>query len=161
MEVRASAPSVVHHIDAFERGARWRDSARAASHPVEPRFRDPAPRTTPADDPGRILMITGAGTGAKFYPRVYGRLLKAGSIVTLNVHYTTNGQAAKDRTRIAFKFAQHMPPEPIRFISFANGAFVIPPGAASHRVDAELSFVEDTKLWSLAPHAHYRGKSYE
>ena len=49
----------------------------------------------------------------------------------------------------------------VRLSSFANGALVIPPGAANHRVDAEMTFVADAKLWSIAPHTHLRGKSFE
>ena len=162
IEVRAGAASVVHHSDLFVLAP---DNTTAPpARPlvfVEPHFRDPAARSNPTWTAGSMLLITAAGTGAKRYPAATGRLLKAGSVITLNVHYTTNGQATKDRTRVAFKFASQPPSEEIRAGSFANGTFVIPPGAANHRVDAEMTFVEDTKLWTLWPHAHYRGKSYE
>jgi hypothetical protein len=162
IEVRSSAPSVVHHADLLVRAPADR---RADTLPrlvlVEPQFRDPAARVNAAWDAGEVLLITAAGTGAKRFPATAGRLLKAGSVITLNMHYTTNGMATKDRTRVAFTFAPHPPAEEIRVASFANGTFVIPPGAANHRVDAEMTFVEDTRLWTLWPHAHYRGKGYE
>jgi hypothetical protein len=162
IEVRSGAPSVVHHTDVFVRAPD--DDTAPRPRPlvfVEPRFRDPDPRSNPTWNAGSVLLISAGGTGAKHYPAGAGRALKAGSIVTLNVHYTTNGQATKDRTRVAFTFASEPPREEIRVASFANATFVIPPGAANHRVDARMTFVEDTKLWTLWPHAHYRGKSYE
>ena len=39
-----------------------------------------------------------------------------------------------------------------------NATFAIPPGAANHSVEAEATFSEDVKIWSLHPHMHYRGK---
>jgi hypothetical protein len=42
-----------------------------------------------------------------------------------------------------------------------NGAFTIPAGAADHRVDAELTLVQDVTLWSMLPHTHLRGKRWE
>jgi hypothetical protein len=94
-------------------------------------------------------------------PEGTGRLLKAGLTISFQMHYTTTGQTVRDRTSIGFVFAKEPPREEIRLAHFANGELLIPPGAPSHRVDSERSFVEDAKLWSIAPHAHLRGKSFE
>ena len=39
-----------------------------------------------------------------------------------------------------------------------NPLFAIPPGAANHEVEAEATFTEDVKVWSMHPHMHLRGK---
>ena len=39
-----------------------------------------------------------------------------------------------------------------------NPIFAIPPGAADHQVEAEATFSEDVKVWTLHPHMHLRGK---
>ena len=36
--------------------------------------------------------------------------------------------------------------------------FAIPGGAADHQVEAEASFAEDVKVWTMHPHMHLRGK---
>jgi len=42
-----------------------------------------------------------------------------------------------------------------------NRIMVIPAGAARHRVDAEITFAEDVKVWGLFPHTHLRGRSWK
>ncbi len=95
------------------------------------------------------------------FPSGSGRLLRKGSIITFQLHYTTNGKAAKDQTEIGFVFAKEPPQSEMRVAFFSNAQFVIPPGAADHRIDAEATFLEDVKLWSIFPHTHLRGKRYE
>ena len=55
--------------------------------------------------------------------------LPAGSTLILQSHYTANGKATSDRTRIGVKFASAKPQTEVRFASLINGNFVIPAGA--------------------------------
>ena len=40
----------------------------------------------------------------------------------------------------------------------ANPVFAIPAGAANHEVEAEATFSEDVRIWTMHPHMHLRGK---
>jgi hypothetical protein len=73
-------------------------------------------------------------------------------------HYTTNGAPGKDRSRVGLIFAKEPPTREVRTGLIANPLFAIPPGAPNHRVEAEATFSEDLKVWTLHPHMHLRGK---
>jgi len=85
-------------------------------------------------------------------------LVKAGSTLLFQVHYTTNGAPGKDRSRVGLIFANDPPRREIRTGLIANAGFAIPPGAAAHQVEAEATFLEDVKVWTMHPHMHLRGK---
>ena len=140
MEVRSTGTSVVHHVVVMEMAPQ--PIKRQPIVSVAPEFRTPPSRSTPPEGAGGgLLMLTASNTGPHMFREGTSRLLKAGSTITFQVHYTTNGKPTKDRTSIGFVFAKEPPKEEIRLSSFANGSFVIPPGAANHRIDAEITFV--------------------
>ena len=189
MEVRASNPSVLHHVLVYARAPQpatppAAPPAAAAGAPAQPR---PTPvfvfdRTTAQIPPGqsggpeaaepkapgpndrpapRRMGPTVGGFAPGQFKRVYqeGTAMKlpAGSTLILQSHYTANGKATSDRTRIGVKFASAKPQTEVRFASLINGIFVIPAGATEHRVDAEMTIGQDVTLWSLLPHTHVRG----
>jgi len=75
----------------------------------------------------------------------------------LQSHYTANGKATTDRTRIAVRYAKAKPQTEVRFGSLINGSFVIPAGATDQRVDSEMTIGQDVTMWSMLPHTHVRG----
>jgi hypothetical protein len=88
-------------------------------------------------------------------------LVKAGSVLTFQLHYTPNGAATEDRTSIGFVFAKRPPEVEVRATAFTNGRFVIPPGAPDHAVESGVSILEDVTIYSLLPHTHLRGKRWD
>ena len=86
------------------------------------------------------------------------RLLKAGSEIVFQMHYTTNGQETTDRTSIGLIFAKEPPQKMSRGNNILNAGFLIPAGVANHEVRASRTFNEDTLLTDLTPHMHMRGK---
>ena len=88
-------------------------------------------------------------------------LIKAGSVLTFQVHYTTNGKPAKDRSGIGFVFAKQRPQYEVRSGSFSNPALLIPAGEANHRVDSAIEFLQDSRITAIFPHTHLRGKRWE
>jgi hypothetical protein len=88
-------------------------------------------------------------------------LLRKGSTLVLQMHYTTGGKEAVDRTKIGLFFSQQPPTEELRFASLVNGAFTIPAGAPNHEVTAEMVTTADVTLRQMLPHTHLRGKSWE
>jgi hypothetical protein len=86
------------------------------------------------------------------------RLLRANSEIVLQMHYTTNGVEADDRTSIALIFAKEPPSKMVRGGMALNLRFLIPAGAPNHEVRAVQTFKEETVLTSMTPHMHSRGK---
>jgi hypothetical protein len=101
------------------------------------------------------------GTSAQIYKPGQAKLIKAGSDIILQMHYTTNGEATRDRTGLGFIFAKEQPVERVVSAFVANKKFVIPAGAPSHRVEARVALDESVTLTSLFPHMHVRGKGFE
>jgi hypothetical protein len=95
------------------------------------------------------------------YPPGRATLIPAGSDLVLELHYTTNGKATTDRTRVGFIFATEPPAEQVRRFAIVNTTFTIPPGDQSFRVEAAATLRADVKLIALHPHMHLRGKAAE
>ena len=55
------------------------------------------------------------------------RLIKAGSDLIFQMHYTTNGTPGADRTRVGVIFAKGPPKERVRSLVVANPYLRIPP----------------------------------
>ncbi|MGH9718946.1 MAG: thiol-disulfide isomerase [Bryobacteraceae bacterium] len=89
------------------------------------------------------------------------KLIPAGSDIVLQMHYTANGKAGTDRSRIGLVFAKEPPKERLYSMSISSSNFVIPPGAAAHPVERRFTFQENVKLAGFMPHMHLRGRSME
>ena len=76
-------------------------------------------------------------------------------------HYTTNGEATSDRSRVGMIFADGPPEQEVLVGSFLNPYFEIPAGEANHRVDTLIEFEQDVEIYGLVPHTHLRGKRWE
>jgi hypothetical protein len=89
------------------------------------------------------------------------RLVKAGSTLTFQMHYTANGKAAQDRTKIGLVFAKGPVSERIVAMQSMPQGLAIPPGVSHFRVDGVATLRQDAKLVAMRAHAHVRGKSFE
>ena len=87
--------------------------------------------------------------------------IKAGSVLTLQIHYTATGKAEKDSTSVGFIFAKEPPQQEVRSSAFVNAQLTIPAGATDHRVDSVIDFNQDAHIVALFPHTHLRGKNWE
>ena len=77
------------------------------------------------------------------------------------MHYTTYGKATTDQSRIGIYFHDQPPAYQIETMILANPRIRIPAHAADHREQAVRTFDSDVVVYSLLPHAHYRGKASE
>lgn len=154
-EVRPGARSVVHHVIAFVRepGSKW--------------FRnyEPGVAFVPkkgGGEGGSSELLVGYAPGLPPAVLEPGRakLLKAGSDIVFQLHYTTNGKAASDRTKVGLVFAKAPPRERVMTLAAMNQKFVIPAGAANHAVDSQFTLRSEAKLVGLMPHMHLRGKDF-
>jgi mono/diheme cytochrome c family protein len=155
-EVRPANRALVHHVIAFlrEPGSKWMADAKPGV-PFIPEKRGGgggANDTLSGYAPGMVPEIQPAGTA---------RLVKAGSDIVLQMHYTANGKPGTDITRVGIVFAKEPPKQRVAALAVGTNKFVIPAGDPDHRVDAELTLQEPIKLLSFLPHMHLRGKSFE
>jgi hypothetical protein len=155
-EVRPGNREVVHHVIAFVRppGSKWLRDAPLG----EPYLPKRGEGGTPF---GQWVGAYAPGMPPDTMAPGQGRLIKAGSDVVLQMHYTANGKPAEDQTRIGFVFSKEPPKERVVTLASANERFTIPPGAPDHEVRSTVTLREDSKLVSLLPHMHLRGKSFE
>jgi hypothetical protein len=167
IEVRPGERKVVHHVLVFHkaqpdapRGVPILQLNRAQMQLPPP----PKPGTRPQrrdQIPGRLLATYAPGTNPQIYPEGTAVRLEPGGVIELQMHYTANGEAASDRTRIGLIFAKDPSPREVRVSHFYNTKFSLPAGSAETRVDADVSFVNDAVVWGLFPHTHVRGKKWE
>jgi hypothetical protein len=175
LEIRPGVRSVVHHVLVFasEPGGAPRqqpfvqrnDGGRGAliapevAEALAAAVRGRVQNATAMRGP--LIATTAPGTNAQVFEAGSALRIKAGSVLTLQVHYTATGKAEKDRTSVGFIFAREAPKQEVRSASFVNLQLAIPPRANDYRLDAQIEFTQDTHITALFPHTHLRGKSWE
>ena len=111
--------------------------------------------------PRRLLATYAPGTSYQLAPEGTAFRLEPGGIIELQMHYTTKGEAASDRTKVGFVFAKDAAAKEVRPGQFINGSFTLPAGADNVEVKADLEFLQDATLWGIFPHTHLRGKKWD
>jgi mono/diheme cytochrome c family protein len=139
IEFRPGTPEQVHHIIGS----------------AQPAGGDPNNERTP----GRVGLggITPNKPGVVTEPGI-ARWLPGNSDIILQMHYTTNGKAARDRTSVGVIFAKEPPKKVLGGGSVITLNFQIPPGADNHEVKGVTTLNNDTTLIAMMPHMHVRGK---
>jgi len=156
-EVRPGDRSHTHHIvvSVREPGSMWLAN-KPAGVPFALDPHEPMNGT-----PGEFLAGYGPGAMPETLAPGDAKLIKAGSDLVFQLHYTTNGQAGCDRSRIGFVLSHKLPRQRVVMLAAANIRFVIPPGDPDYEVQARLTLHAPVTLISLLPHMHLRGKSFE
>jgi hypothetical protein len=157
-EVRPTARQVVHHVIAYIRapGSPWLADAKPGI-PYTPT--EPFDQLNQPKGWGQFLVGYAPGGTPKQLEPNQGKLIKAGSDLVFEVHYTPNGKELADQTKLGIVFAKEKPTERVLTIGASNGDFVIPPGNPKYPVNADEPFYGDAKIVSFQPHMHVRGKS--
>jgi hypothetical protein len=139
-EARPGDPGVVHHIIVFvdEPGKRRGGGVEGLGH----------------------LCGYAPGDMPSVYPPGTAKRIPAGSTLRFQIHYTPNGVATTDRSRVGLILAKAPPEREALTLGIANPRFVIPPGAAAHPVRSQVPVLKPTRLLSFMPHMHLRGKSF-
>ena len=141
VECKPSDPSVVHHAVVY--------------------IREPGQTWTHGPTKADILTIYTPGASADVLPAGMAKLVKAGSDLVFEIHYTPNGKQASDRTRVAMVFAKSPPQKRVLTLQIDNNTFVIPPGDPDFQVTAWGTLPNDALLLGFFPHMHLRGKAFE
>jgi hypothetical protein len=173
LEIRPGERSVVHHVLVYARSPgmtrppqifRQRNPEGPLSPTMMKEMSDPKIRQEQQAAGlrrGPLMAQTAPGTWTTVYAPGTAMLVKAGTVLTFQIHYTTTGKAASDKTSMGFIFAKQPPAIEMRTNAMLNPRFMIPAGADNHPVEAGVEFVEDITLYSIVPHTHLRGKSWK
>jgi len=92
-----------------------------------------------------------------------GGLLKAGSRIAMQMHYTTNGRESVDASRIGVWFypKDFVPQERMSgecACHFTPTWENIPPYDPDYEMSQTITIEEDAYIYSFTPHMHFRGK---
>jgi hypothetical protein len=173
VEARPGNTKLVHHIIAFVRepGNPWMKDAKPGVPyaPKEPELspedqkkREEAVANLPGIPfPGDFLVGYAPGTIPEVMKPGQAKLIKAGSDLVLQMHYTSNGTAGTDISKVGMVFSKVPPSIRVLTINTANVTFSIPPGAPDTQVNAKMTLQQDATLMNLLPHMHFRGSSFE
>ena len=136
-EVRPTDRAVVHHIIAFirEPQSNWFKGRKPGEFFIAPQVKTEAEPDTSAL-PSDFLVGYAPGQPAEILRPGQAKLIKAGSDIIFQVHYTPNGKPVTDRTKLGLVLAKEPPKERVLTLSATNGTFKIPPGDPNYRVDA-------------------------
>ena len=162
-EVRPSARDHVHHAVVYIRPphSSWLRHAPlgvpfTASSLANPEDRRGAEFTT-AD----LLLVYAPGSSPDRWPDGLAKLIPAGSDLVFQMHYTTNGHAATDQTRIGMVFTKEPPRRRVLTLQMNRHGLMIPPHADNFEVEAQGTLPNNCTLLNFFPHMHLRGKRFE
>jgi hypothetical protein len=165
IEARPGNRALVHHILVYYEAPLDEPRTPPALQPNRDDSQTPrsARGERPPRDTGfptRLLATYAPGTDPQVFPMGTALRLAPGGILHLQVHYTANGTAGSDRSKVGMIFVNEPPAEEIRVSQFLNARFTIPAGAVNHEVTTDLGFLQDVALRGLFPHTHVRGKRW-
>ena len=99
------------------------------------------------------------GNSTLIYPEGYAKRLPKGARLRFQVHYTPNGTATTDQTKLGVIYADAPPLHEVRVVGVSNVRFSIPPNAANYSDSAEIKLPADVQVLGFLPHMHLRGKA--
>ena len=159
-EVRPGNRALVHHIVVFtrERGSKWLKDAKPGV-PYDPDKKHK--RKKDEGVPGEAIAGYVPGAAPMQLQPGQAILIKAGSDIVFQVHYTTKGKPGEDRSRLGLVFAPGPPRQRVYGLAAYNDNFKIPAGDPNYRVDSVFDLGADVQLTGMQPHMHTRGKDFE
>ena len=176
IEIQPGAREVVHHVLVYATVPPTPGVSLAAPAPRPAGTPAPAPlfirnrsqaiipdvprvdtRNPPPRNMGALIGTTAPGTNVVEFAKGTALRLRAGTVLTFQMHYTAHGHEMHDRSRVGFRFAPAPPQEEIFASQFVNGTFTIPAGEKDVAIPAEITAGQPVRIWGLFPHTHLRG----
>ena len=162
-EVRPSSAAHVHHAVVYIRppDSTWLRHAPVGEPFTATMLNDPEERRQAHETTSDLLLVYAPGSAPDRWQDGMAKFVPAGSDLVFQMHYTTNGEPASDKTSVGLVFAKSPPRQRVITLQLNNHALVIPPGAEDFRVEVQGTLPNDATLLSLFPHMHLRGKRFE
>jgi hypothetical protein len=114
------------------------------------------------EEGGGFLNEYAMGKNGDIFPDGTGRLIKAGTQIRFNMHYSSVGEEITDRTRVGLKFYPegYVPDRVLisRHVGDSFDTLDIRAGADNVRSDGYYVLPEPTQVTAFQPHMHIRGK---
>ncbi len=109
----------------------------------------------------QLAAFGGYSPGRNYYlfPDDSGVLLHANASLQFQTHYTPNGKAVRDVTRVGYYLAKETPKHEMRLQFIYSPSLKVPAGAKEHKESVGHTFNKDILLYSVQPHAHLRGRA--
>ena len=148
-------------------GDRWvqavevRPGARAVVHHVVVYIRDPGETWVEGATKSDMLTVYAPGSAPEVWPEGMAKLIPKGADLVMELHYTPNGKAVSDQTRVAIKFAASAPHKRVLTLQMQPARLVIPPGEANAHFTVSGTLPNDALLLGFFPHMHLRGTAFE
>jgi hypothetical protein len=111
--------------------------------------------------PSRLLATYAPGTNPQVFRPGTALRLEAGGVLEFQIHYTTNGKPATDRTKVGLIFSKDPSAREVRPSAFFNTTLELPAGSSDTSVPGQVEFLQDTIVYGLFPHTHLRGKAWD
>jgi len=147
--------------DKWVEAAEIRPANRTAVHHIIVFIQEPGQKTGGGGGTGNLLVGYAPGEPAMVFEPGTARLVKAGSKLRFQVHYTPMGKAVKDRSYIGVKYAAAPPKYRAVTGNALNFSFKIPAGDPAHEVKSSYTTKEEIVLTGFMPHMHLRGKDFK
>ncbi|MEO8025110.1 MAG: thiol-disulfide isomerase [Bryobacteraceae bacterium] len=144
-EVRPDKRNVVHHVIVYVLPPNVPVSAAQGE----------------AQERREMLVGFAPGDPATTFEEGTARLVKAGSKLIFQMHYTPTGKPYTDRSYIGLIYAKQTPERRAVITNAGNGTFRIPPGDPNYEVKSSWTASDDIIVTSFMPHMHVRGKDYK
>ncbi|HEV2352143.1 MAG TPA: thiol-disulfide isomerase [Terriglobia bacterium] len=162
-EIRPQRRDHVHHAVVYVRppDSKWLRHAPVGVPFTASSLTDPQDRRDAEWTDSDCLLVYAPGSSPDHWPQGMAKFIPRGSDLVFQMHYTTNGHAASDRTSIGLVFAKIPPTQRVLTLQLTNDRFVIPPQDPDYRAEVHGTLPKDATLLSFFPHLHLRGKRFE
>jgi mono/diheme cytochrome c family protein len=162
-QVLPSSPEHVHHAVVYIRppDSKWLRHAPLGTPFTASSLKDAEERRDAEWTDSDILLVYAPGSSPDEWSDTMAKLVPAGSDLVFQMHYTTNGHTATDRSAVGLVFNSRAPTQRVLTLQLTNDHFVIPPGVDDFRVEVHGTLPNDCTLLSFLPHMHLRGKRFE
>jgi mono/diheme cytochrome c family protein len=153
-EIRQGDRNHVHHIIVNVRypASRQARAARPSNQDERPDRGDDSDGRLAGWAPGEAPLILRPGQA---------KLIKKGSDLIFQVHYTTNGEPGKDISSIGLIFSKVPVEKRVATAGASARELNIPPGDPNYESSGSFIFKEDSHIENLHPHMHFRGKDFQ
>ncbi|MDA1076679.1 MAG: redoxin domain-containing protein [Proteobacteria bacterium] len=148
--------------DVWVRAMEFVPGDRAVLHHIIAYLSSPADKTANGRDNGSPQGESVSGFAPGRQPDTFrdnsGRLIRKGSNLLLQMHYTTSGRETVDETEVGI-YLYDQPPTYVMSGGVAGQRrFLIPANVKEHQLEGEQLIERDAYLYSMTPHMHFRGK---
>ena len=164
-EMRPSARDHVHHAVVYVRPpeSSWLRAAPVGVPFTVSTLHDPHLMHEAHFTTSDLLLVYAPGSSPENWAAGTAKYIPAHSDLVFQMHYTTNGHAARDQTSLGMVFAKTEPKRRVLTLQLANDhdTIPIPPNVDNYRVEVHGTLPNDCVLLGFFPHMHLRGKRFE